>query len=104
MSHITSYDPNMRWAMHTIEFTFMQWDYSIKLKQDICGNCKGAYLFRSAMQSLFEDLPSATIFLKRPAEDGNGEDSLEVTLEDEDELSELCVSASIVEHLEEKRT
>jgi hypothetical protein len=36
------------------------------------------------------------LVLKRPAEDGSGEDTLEVDFEDYEELIDLCVSAKIV--------
>lgn len=102
---ITTYDPNITRARHTFELTFMQWDYSLSVQVDVRGNCKGASLFRTALSVAFEELwdddeQNAQIILKRPAEDG--EDTLEVDLEDESELERMCVSASIVSHVKEQ--
>jgi hypothetical protein len=103
---ITHYDPNIVWARHTFELTFMQWDYSLTTQVDVCGNCKGASLFRTALAVAFEELwddeeQNAQIILKRPAEDG--EDTLEVDLEDESELEHLCVGIRIVKHEKESK-
>ena len=108
MKTITSYDPNIRWARHSFELTFMQWDYSITVQVDVCGNCKGASLFSSAISVVFDDLydddeSNAQIVLKRPAEDGEGEDTLEIDMEDVEELEALCVSVQIVKHEKESR-
>ena len=103
---IATYDPNIVWARHSFELTFMQWDYSLKVEVDVCGNCKGASLFRTALSTAFEDLyddaeANAQIILKRPAEDGYGEDTLEIDLEDEDELQAICVAIRIIGHEKE---
>ena len=86
----------------------MQWDYNLTVQVDVCGNCKGATLFDSAIYTAFDDLcnedeDNAQIVLKRPAKDGNGEDTLEIDLEDVEELKSLCVSARIVKHEKESK-
>ena len=103
---LTNYDPNIRWARHSFELTFMQWDYSLKIEVDVCGNCKGSSLFRSALSTAFEDLydddeANGQIVLKRPAKDGDGEDTLEINLEDEDDLEAICVGIRIIGHEKE---
>lgn len=105
---IASYDPNIRWARHTFELTFMSWDYSLTVQVDVCGNCKGASLFDSAINVAFDDEydsegGTSVLVLKRPAKDGNGEDTLEVEFEDYEELANLCVSAKIIGHVKEDR-
>jgi Family of unknown function (DUF5406) len=105
---ITNYDPNISWARHTFELTFMQWDYSLTVQVEVLGNCKGASLFESAINVAFDDEydtedGTSVLVLKRPAEDGNGEDTLEVEFEDYEELLELCVSVKIVKFQKEDR-
>jgi Family of unknown function (DUF5406) len=108
MTTITTYDPNIQWARHSFELVLMQWDYSLTVNVDVCGNCKGATLFDSAVSAAFDDLydedeDNARIVLKRPAEDGNGgEDTLEVDLEDIEDLEKLCVSVRITGHTNEE--
>ena len=101
MNHITNYDPNIKWARHTFELTFMQWDYSLTVQCDVLGNCKGASLIDSAIHAAFDEEydsegGTSVLYLKRPSKDGEGEDSLEVEFEDYEELAELCVSARII--------
>lgn len=104
---IESYDPNITWARHTFEVTFMQWDYSLTTQVEVCGNCKGISM-STAISVIFEecfddDEQNAQIVLKRAAEDGDGEDTLEVDLEDESDLERLCVGIKIVEHAQEPK-
>jgi hypothetical protein len=103
---ITEYDPNIVWARHSFELTFVQWDYSLAVAVDVCGNCKGATLFQSALSTAFEELcggggAGGEIILKRPAENGDGEDTLEIDLEDEDDLAAICVGIRIIGHVKE---
>lgn len=105
---LKNYDPNITWSRHTFELIFMQWDYSLTVEVEVNGNCRGATLIDSAVITAFDDLydedeDNAVIVLKRPAEDGSGEDALEVTIEDDDELRSLCVSARITKHEKEDR-
>ena len=104
---IKNYDPNITWARHAFELTFMQWDYSLTTQVEVCGNCKGV-LLSSAINIVFEecfdeDEQNAQIVLKRPAEDGSGEDTLEIDLEDESALERICVGVKIVEHVKEPK-
>ena len=105
---LQTYDPNITWARHTVELTFMQWDYSLKMTAEVGGNCRGYDLMDSAIDLAFDELydedeDNAVIYLRRPAEDGNGEDELEVSLDGVDELKSLCVSAVLVKHEKESR-
>jgi hypothetical protein len=84
----------------------MQWDYSAVVKAEVCGNTHGLSIMRAALFNCFEDLydsdeENAQIILKRPAENGEGEDELEVTLDTEEDLEDICVSVSIVKHEKE---
>ena len=101
---ITNYDPNITWARHSFELTFMQWDYSLTVQVDVCGNCKGASLFRTAISIAFEGMwddeeQNAQIVMTRPSADG--EDTLEHDLEDESDLESICVGIKIVGHVKE---
>lgn len=106
---IKEYDPNIRWSRHTIELTFMQWDYSATIEVDVCGNCTGASLFDSAVHTAFDDLwdddeQNSQIILKRPSvEEPGQQDELEVNFDDIDELASICVSAKFVKHVKESR-
>lgn len=107
---ITNYDPNIVWARHSFELTFMQWDYSLTVQVDVCGNCKGADLFGSAVSTVFDDLwdndlRNAQIILKRPTQDADesGFDTLECDIENEEELEKMCVSIAIVGHVKEQK-
>lgn len=104
---IKEYDPNIRWARHTIELTFMQWDYALTMEVDVTGNCTGASLFNSAIHTVFDDLwdddeQNSQIILKRPSIEETGqEDELEVNFDTFDELASICVSIKIVNHVVE---
>ena len=108
MTTLKNYDPNITWARHTFELTFMQWDYSLTVEVEVGGNCRGAVLIDSAIDRAFDDIydedeDNAVIVLTRPAEDGGGDDTLEVTIDGTDELKSLCVSAVLVKHEKESR-
>lgn len=100
---IKNYDPNITWARHSFSLTFMQWDYSTTIEVDVFGNGRGADLFGTAIYVAFDELygqnddedADAVVVLKR------GDDTLEITLANEDELAALCVSISIVTHVKE---
>jgi hypothetical protein len=105
---ITNYDPNVVWARHSFELTFMQWDYSLTIEVDVCGNCKGATLFSSAISTAFDELYDtddgyAQVILKRPTTDGDesGFDTLEVDLDDESDLEAICIGIKIIGHAKE---
>lgn len=109
-----NYDPNVRWSFHTFEITYMMWDYSITVTCiPISGNCRGFDLFSTAIEQhadmLYDEqgeLPM--LVLKRPAEDGVGEDTLECNPDFEEQeiddwLKSMCVSVRLVEHAPEER-
>jgi hypothetical protein len=106
---ITEYDPNIHWARHTIELTFMQWNYCIKIQTEILGNVTGADLFEGAVRNCFDKLYDQTvgdyaqIILKRAGPGPEyAEDELEVSL-DEDDLMQICVGVCIIKHEAEER-
>lgn len=108
---LAMYDPNIRWAKHTFEITYMQWDYSHTELVEIGGNCRGADLMPSAIathaERLYEEMgDAAALVLTRPAEDGDGLDTLECSPDDddlEDWLKSMCVGVRIVRHEKEAR-
>jgi hypothetical protein len=105
---IKEYDPNIRWSRHTIELTFMQWDYSLTMEVDVTGNCMGASLFSGAIEVAFDELYDSdsefsTIYLERQSEDEGCIDTLEVTLDSTYELKDICVGIKIVRRVEESR-
>lgn len=94
-----TYDPNMVWAVQAVRLTYQMWDYSAEFEVLIRGNCKGASVLkagisRHADQLYDEQGEYAVLVLKRPAEDGNGEDTLECDA-DEESLEEMCIGARI---------
>lgn len=111
---ITEYDPNINWSRHTIKVTFMQWDYLLTMEVEVTGNCSGFTIFDSAISACFDKIYDtaqdiALLLLDKPAEDGVGDggagvDTLEITVEDDDELQELCVGIEIVAHVEELKS
>jgi hypothetical protein len=104
---LTTYDPNIRWAKHTVEITYQMWDYSGTFEVSIRGNCRGFSILDNAIEHHSDELyrkqgESAVLTLKRPADDGNGEDTLECDA-DENSLQDMCVGLRIVRHEEEDR-
>lgn len=110
MAFLKHYDPNISWAKHTFEITYMQWDYKLKTTVEVGGNCKGFDLFDSAISAhadkLFKDqgdFPALILFKN------NNEDTLETSFADEDGgdledwLKSMCISIQIVKHVKEDR-
>jgi hypothetical protein len=105
---ITFYDPNIRWSDHQFEITYMMWDYSLTVTTNpIGGNCRGFNLFSVAIEQHSDQLYGEQgkfpkIFLKKPAEDGDGEDSLECCpdfdQQIQDWLNSMCVSVRLISH------
>ena len=93
-----------------IELTFMQWNYSIKMQTEVHGNVTGADLFAGCVRDCFGKLYDQTvgdyaqIILKRAGPGPEyAEDALKVSLDDEDDLMQICVSACIIKHEAEER-
>lgn len=108
---LAKYDPNIRWSKHTFEITYMQWDYRHTELVEVGGNCRGADLMLLAIAAhadkLVEQLGDSTqLVLTRPAEDGDGVDTLECWPDDddiEDWLKSMAVGVRIVRHEKEAR-
>lgn len=49
MSALPTYDPNIRWAVHTVELTYQLWEYKHVATVEIKGNCKGADILSAAI-------------------------------------------------------
>jgi len=104
MKALENYDPNVRWSRQTVVLTFMQWDYKLTTEVEVLGNCKGYDIFSSAISTYFdeifdEDDNCAVINLSNISDK---HDTLEVTLESEEELMLMCTSISIINHIEEE--
>lgn len=111
---LPTYDPNIRWAVHTVEITYQAWDYTTTAQVTVKGNCRGMDILKSAVDNhadrLFKeqgDYP--TLVLTRPGKpdaDGTCElDTLETSPEDEsleDWLEAMCLGVRIVAHVEDK--
>jgi len=101
---ITNYDPNLYYARHTFECVFMQWDFSAKMEVSLLGNGTGFSLFSSAIKAAFDEVFDdeegyGTLLLKRPSKDSaEGEDELEVSIQEEYDLEEICVSIRVINH------
>lgn len=95
-----TYDPNITFASQVVRITYQSWDYTGEFDIPIGGNCKGLTILNAAVShhadQLYEEQgDGAVLILKRPAEDGDGEDTLEVDA-DEDTLEEMCVGLRII--------
>lgn len=100
-----TYDPNVSWACITVEITYQQWDYTATALVKMQGNCKGlsalgTAIFRHAQDIYEQQGEEVVLILRRPAEGGDGEDTLETSPGDDDLenfLAEMCVGVKIVE-------
>lgn len=102
---LKQYDPNSRFGATTIALKYMLWDYSAIFEVTVGGNCKGISVLDCAIERhaelLFDEQGEApTIILKRPAEDGDGEDELICEQDDFDDterwLGKMLVGLEIV--------
>lgn len=102
------YDPNINWAIHTVEITYQQWDYTTTATVTVKGNCKGRHILDSAIQMHSDDLyekygDDVELILSRPSSDGSEEDTLECCPSDEGAnsldsfLEDMCVGIRIIE-------
>lgn len=94
------YDPNMEWCVQVVRITYQQWDYVGEFDIPIRGNCQGMSILSAAIGThadmLFDEQSGyPTIVLKRPAADGDGEDTLECDAADRD-LEQMCVGLRII--------
>lgn len=100
-----AYDPNVSWAVNTVEITYQQWDYTATVQVKLQGNCKGFDVLDGAIFSHSQDIyeqqgEEAVLILRRAAADGDGEDTLETSPDGEDLerwLTEMCVGVKIIE-------
>jgi hypothetical protein len=109
----TNFDPNLGrgFAKKTVRVTLGAWDYRRVIDVEMCGNTFGLDVIESSCRAVWEDLPTlldpftgedsgvARLTMTRPAEDGDGEDTL--TIDDDDErgdewIADMVVSAEIV--------
>lgn len=109
---LKTYDPNIRWAVHIVEITYQMWEYSTTAQVTVTGNCKGESILQSAIgvhaDEIYEQQgDNAELILRRPAEDGDGEDTLTTSPDDDDIeswLESMCVGLKIVAHTAEVKS
>ena len=95
-----AYAPDLKWSTQVVRITYQQWDYLGEFEVTIRGNCHGLTIIKAAVSrhadQIFEESGGhPVLILKRPALDGEGEDTLECDADEED-LEEMCVGVRIV--------
>lgn len=115
---LKNYDPNIRWAVHVVELTYMVWDYKFTAKVQVGGNTKGTSILHAAIgiyaDKLFEEQGDVPVLILAKAGVGGQEDTLECTCDEyvretdttpdiEGWLERMCVGLHIVDHIEEAK-
>lgn len=115
---LKNYDPNVRFAMHVVELTYMVWDYKITAKVQIGGNTKGASILNSAIglcaDKLREEQGDVPVLILAKVGADDQEETLECTCDQyvreadtnpdiEWWLERMCVGIRIVDHIEEAK-
>jgi len=112
---LETYDPNVRWAKHTIEITYQKWAYMLPVQVEMGGNCRGMALISDATNihadQLYEQQGATpTLILTAPNGD-ELEDTCDEYVRDDDEepdinrwLDAMCVCVRFVKHEEERRS
>lgn len=90
-----NYDPNTRWARHTVEVRLAQWQYGLSVTTTVDGNTRGLSIIRSAIESVCEKLEEEGCEMISPNGDTLGFDADETT---SDEYEEMVVGARITSH------
>ena len=113
-----TYDPNIRWAKHTVEITYQQWEYTMKYSVELKGNVKGSEIMKYAIEQHAETIlgqldenPRLELTMYKQNEDGEI-DTLLCGVADgasdgyddddpdvEDWLSKMCVGLKIIKHV-----
>lgn len=118
-SELQAYDPNLQWAVHVIELTYMQWDFKATATVQIGGNCPAGSVLKSAIDRHAEDLHKqqgdwpVLVLMKTDA--SGEEDTLTCICDhyvrDSDKLpdieawlEEMCVGIRIVEQKAKERS
>ncbi len=103
-----AYDPNIRWANHTVEISLQQGDARGTVTVEVGGNCKGADILSSAVESLVdaidelqerldEEDAQVEIVLRKCAADGSdGSDGGTVIVSPDGEGIERWLTSMIV--------
>lgn len=70
---VMDYDPNLTLCGHmakqTVRLTFGQWQYRGMFEVTVCGNITGLDVIRSAIDNLFEELPTVPFYNDETEED-----------------------------------
>jgi len=93
------YDPNIRWAKHTVEVRLAQWQYGLSVTTTVGGNTRGLSIIRSAIESVCEKLEEEGCTMTAPNGDTLGFDAEEST---SDEYEAMVVGARITSHQKEE--
>lgn len=95
-----AYAPDLEWSAQVVRITYQQWDFVGEFDVTIRGNCQGLSILKAAIgahaKKLYAECGDYPILiLKRPALEGDGEDTLECEADEED-LEEMCVGLRII--------
>lgn len=105
---LTNYDPNIKWAVHTIKVSFMRWGYKGYVTYRVGGNGKGLSLLNIDADDLYD-----TKFVENPVNFRDldedwfsmeliNDDGVVMECEDEfDYLADYIVGVEIVGHEKE---
>lgn len=114
---LKNYDPNIRWAIHVVELTYMVWDYKFTAKVQVGGNTKGASILQLAIgiyaDKLYTEQGDVPVMILTKGV-GDQEDTLDCTCDEyvretdtnpdiEGWLERMCVGIRIVDHIEEAK-
>ena len=98
------YDPNRHFGEHTVELTFQQWEFELKRRVKVKGNCKGFTIIESAILNLADKLyEEQGRYINLILSDLQGNE-LETTFEVDDveeELKDILVKAEILDFKKE---
>lgn len=104
-----TYDPNIRWAEHTVELTYQLWDYKATATVSVNGNCRGFSVLHSAVSihacELFDKEGECPTMILEMPDGAGGVDTLETNPDDDIDgwLESMCVGMRIVGHKEEEK-
>jgi hypothetical protein len=101
-----TYDPNIRWAMHTVEITYQMWEYTLTAVVTVTGNCRGKSILETAIgihaDEIYEQQgDNVELALSGPGKEDGDKDELLTSPEDDDIeswLESMCVGLKIVSH------
>ena len=112
---LKDYNPNSRCGTHTVLVSLMQWGYTAELTYRLAGNMRGADILADAAERIASKLYEEQgeypkLIMSKPAENGDGVDTLECECYGDDEdsadigewITPMIVGARIVSFEPEK--